>query len=354
VVAEILVEMFFLGAIGVSFVSAIAILFFINIIDRIFVEEIYEKSFLAFELFITSILLHMAYHISGDILSNHALETSFEVLSFILFLAGVIIITRATMKTQISYEAHIGLQEEVRKKTKDLEKYTSELESSNRIKDLFTDIMSHDLLNPVGVIMNYADILTSEEETFDKNALKVIKRNAEKSVEMIQSASTFSKLEKMGDLEFQDLELGKMVKDEITDIEPRAASRKMKINHKITGKYPVRAASFLSEVFSNLLTNAIKYSPEGSAIDVFVRKSDDYWRVEIRDRGVGVEDQYKKSIFKRFERHKKEGVKGTGLGLAIVDRVVAIHKGRVWVEDNPGGGSVFIVLIPRAKQTSSA
>jgi len=70
-------------------------------------------------------------------------------------------------------------------------------------------------------------------------------------------------------------------------------------------------------------------------------------KVMVKDRGEGVPDEYKEKIFRRFERRMKEGVKGTGLGLAIVRRVMEFHKGKVWVEDNPGGGSIFCVLLPK-------
>ncbi len=69
--------------------------------------------------------------------------------------------------------------------------------------------------------------------------------------------------------------------------------------------------------------------------------------VFVKDNGEGVEDEYKESIFNRFTRVKREGVKGTGLGLAIAKRIVGIHKGSIWVEDNPEGGSIFYFEIPK-------
>ncbi|MEE8358746.1 MAG: HAMP domain-containing sensor histidine kinase, partial [Candidatus Hydrothermarchaeales archaeon] len=63
----------------------------------------------------------------------------------------------------------------------------------------------------------------------------------------------------------------------------------------------------------------------------------------------GIPDEYKEGVFDRFKRVKKEGVKGTGLGLAIVKKVVEAHNGRVWVEDNPGGGSIFYVTLPQVQ-----
>ncbi|MBI5253168.1 MAG: HAMP domain-containing histidine kinase [Euryarchaeota archaeon] len=69
---------------------------------------------------------------------------------------------------------------------------------------------------------------------------------------------------------------------------------------------------------------------------------------KARERGGG-EDEYKQKIFDRFARIEKGGVKGTGLGLAIVKRIVDLHQGRAWVEDNPEGGSVFYVELPKKR-----
>jgi len=68
--------------------------------------------------------------------------------------------------------------------------------------------------------------------------------------------------------------------------------------------------------------------------------------VSVKDRGNIIPDESKEIIFERFKRIEKRGVKGTGLGLSIVKRIVDIHKGKVWVEDNPEGGNIFLVRIP--------
>ena len=94
----------------------------------------------------------------------------------------------------------------------------------------------------------------------------------------------------------------------------------------------------LREVFTNLLANAIEHSPPGTAIEVVVNAGG-LTRIEVRDRGPGVPKQDRERIFRRFERLGKGG--GVGLGLSIVKTIVELHGGKVWVEDNPGGGSVF-------------
>ena len=101
----------------------------------------------------------------------------------------------------------------------------------------------------------------------------------------------------------------------------------------------------IEDVFENLISNAFKYGAADGTIRIDVRDDGDRWRVSVADEGEGIPDEAKQKVFERFERLRKEGVKGIGLGLAIAKRIVDLHGGRIWVEDNPGGGAVFCVLL---------
>jgi signal transduction histidine kinase len=105
----------------------------------------------------------------------------------------------------------------------------------------------------------------------------------------------------------------------------------------------------VSEVFANLLSNAIKYSPDNGRVNISFLTDGDTVRVTVADQGDGIPDENKTSVFNRFKRLDKKGVKGTGLGLAIVKRIMELHGGGYGVEDNPEGkGSVFWVTFKRA------
>ncbi|MDI3486416.1 MAG: hypothetical protein PWQ50_1636, partial [Methanolobus sp.] len=114
-------------------------------------------------------------------------------------------------------------------------------------------------------------------------------------------------------------------------------------------EYYSRVNDVIEDVFSNIVSNSLKYSPAGSTISISVRDNDKFWKIMVADEGDGIADDVKPFIFDRFQRADKKGVKGTGLGLAIVKRIVEIHKGSVGVEDNPKGkGSVFWVTLEKA------
>ncbi len=110
----------------------------------------------------------------------------------------------------------------------------------------------------------------------------------------------------------------------------------------------------IAEVFANLISNAVKYGPPAGTVAVEVHDAGDRWRVSVADRGEGVPDAYKERVFDRFERLAKEGVKGTGLGLAIAKRIIDLHGGQIAVRDNPGGGAMFEVMLPKAGPREAA
>ena len=223
-----------------------------------------------------------------------------------------------------------------------------QLKKSNKLKDLFTDIMRHDILNPIGVVKNYAELITLEKiNPMVSQSIDAISRNVEKTIEMIDNASKLERITSVEEIEFEEIDLVAILKDSVETASPRAIEKKMKIILETPTPCPAKVSSFISAVFLNLLTNSVKYSPEKTEIKTGVIDDDKVWKVYVKDNGEGIEDRYKESIFTRFERLQKEGVKGTGLGLAIVKRIVEINKGRVWVEDNPEGGSIFIVELPK-------
>jgi signal transduction histidine kinase len=221
------------------------------------------------------------------------------------------------------------------------------MEQSNRLKDLFIDIMRHDLMNPAWFVLTSASMaLKKEADGPLKGDLQGITRMSRKIVDLIQNASTLARIEAGEELTFEELDLAEMMKVAVEEHEAAARERGVTLGLKVPGPVLARANPLLGDVFSNLLSNAIKYGAEDSAVDINLTEERNSCKISVADRGEGVPDKDKENIFTRFTRREKEGVKGSGLGLSIVRRVAAAHKGRVWVEDRPGGGSVFFVEIP--------
>ncbi len=226
----------------------------------------------------------------------------------------------------------------------------AKLEDSNNLKDLFTDIMRHDLLNPAGIVKGFSEILyIKETDEEKKETLKMINEQTDHLISMIGSAAKLAKLESYEEMEFETKDIGFILWKVVDSFAPVFAKKDIILDFNQKGEYPSRINDVIEDVFSNLISNALKYSPSGTTIRVDIADMDKNWNIMVADEGDGIPDEYKPYVFERFKRIDKTGVKGTGLGLAIVKRIVDIHKGTVGVEDNPRGkGSVFWVMLNKA------
>lgn len=232
------------------------------------------------------------------------------------------------------------LEEKVRQRT-------AELSGSNRLKDLFIDIMRHDFLNPVGVIkMNLEMAMENEKDNKKRGLLEKCFMCCGRLIKMIENASALSKLESGEKLEFKKQDIGVMLKKSIEELIYETDKKKMKLNVDIKGNFSAVVNPLMHGVFTNLISNATKYGPENSEIIVGIKKQDSNYKIFVADNGEGIPDKYKKAVFERFTRLEKGAIQGSGLGLAITKKIIEIHKGKVWVKDNPKGGSIFIAEIP--------
>jgi PAS domain S-box-containing protein len=231
-----------------------------------------------------------------------------------------------------------------------LGQYTAHLEESNRYRQLFAEIISNDLLNPVWVVQNYLRMVrdegvTGRQQTLISRSLETL----EKSRDILQDARSYLRVQEPRRLAAQRLDLGALVGASVEGLRPRWEDKGQRIEVCLPGSIMVMGNPSLREVFTNLLSNAIEHAPPGTAIEV-VACAGDPTRIEVRDRGPGIAAQDRERIFRRFERLGTGA--GIGLGLSIVKTIVELHGGKVWVEDNPGGGSIFALALPTAMRRS--
>lgn len=277
----------------------------------------------------------------GIILDNNLLKSlsfttsEYVTLLWAMLMAGALVLARTGFY-------------EVENTIRSLRSQKDELYESNRLKDIFTDIMRHDLLNPIGLIKSYVELLREEDLSDGTMELvDVVSDSAEKASEMIESASQLAKLEKADTLTMLEGDVGHLVKEAFKNHRLNGEKKKITFEIDLNGKYHASFNPALYEVFANLVSNSIKYSPEGSTITGTIEDEGPGWKISIKDQGEGIPDEYKEDVFDRFKRIHKGGVEGTGLGLTIVKKIMDLHNGKVWVEDNPDGGSIFNVLLPK-------
>lgn len=230
--------------------------------------------------------------------------------------------------------------------------YAARLEESNRYRQLFGDILSHDLTNPVWVAENYLRFAMDGEFPEAKRPfLEGIRGALAKARAILVDARTYLKLQDRVALTAEPVDLGALVRELADGQRQLREGRNQTLELSLAEDVWVNGGALVREIVANLLSNAVKYGPPGSAIAVVLAAGPSV-RLEVRDRGPGVPEEDRERIFQRFERMEKGAISGVGLGLAIVHRAARLCGARVFVEDNPGGGSVFAVEFPAAPARS--
>ncbi|WP_406661390.1 PAS domain S-box protein [Methanolobus sp. ZRKC3] len=240
---------------------------------------------------------------------------------------------------------------ERKKVENELRIYAEELKESNELKELFTDIIRHDLLTPASIVKGFSEELLREH--FDDGTTNIINKihdNNERLISLLESATKLSKFQKVDEIEFENLNIVSIFQMVIDCLKSEINETQKSISINTDIKCDAKVNYVIEEVFTNLLSNAIKYSPDGSNISVDFIDHDDEWKVTVSDEGIGIADEDKGYVFDRFRRVDKKGIKGVGLGLAIVKRIVELHGGRFGVEDNPKGhGSIFWITVEKSQ-----
>jgi signal transduction histidine kinase len=227
-----------------------------------------------------------------------------------------------------------------------------ELERSNADLEAFAYVASHDLAEPLRSVAGFVSLLERQYgDELDEQAREFIAYavdGVERMQAMIEDLLLYARAG-TADLRTERVAAGEVVQAALRDLDPTVMECGASIE---VGELPdVRAdPRQLQRVFQNLLANAIKYTAEGVTPRVRVsgRGADGFWELSVADNGIGIDPAQAERAFEMFARVPggAGSYQGTGLGLAISRRIVERHGGRLWVEPNPGGGSVFRLTLP--------
>jgi signal transduction histidine kinase len=230
--------------------------------------------------------------------------------------------------------------------------HIARLEESNRFHQLFVDILSHDLMNPVWIAENYLRLVMDGGVPDDRRPFyEGMRGSLAKARGILADARTYLRIKEAVAVTDEQIDLGQLAEAVVKSLRPLGDAKGQKITVTSDGDAVVAASPLIGEVVRQLLANAIQFGPPDSAIAVSVSVSVSAGprvRLDVRDRGPGVPEVDRERIFQRFAGMEKGPITGIGLGLAIVRRVAELHRGRVWVEENPDGGSVFVAEFPAA------
>ena len=228
------------------------------------------------------------------------------------------------------------------------------------MKSTFVSVISHELKTPVALIKGYANTLRREDAHWDQETVResliVIEEESDRLAGLIDNLLDVSRLQSgQIKLDKTDVRVDKMIERTVSDFRTQTAKHSFKLD--FPPDFPAIQADYerLRQVLTNLISNAIKYSPREGKIMLSGRFDDEFVYVAVTDEGIGISPGEQNLIFERFYRVENalsRRTQGAGLGLYLVKSVIDAHGGRIWVDSNLGQGSTFVFTLPRNPQAS--
>ena len=243
----------------------------------------------------------------------------------------------------------------LRRTVEALEREHAELERLERVRRDFVMNVSHELRTPLASIQGYTETLLDgglNDAENNERFLTIIRRNAERLARLTADLITLSRIElKTRVFDSHPRPLNALLQEAADTMRPMAEKKSLSLAvEPVSGDAVVYCdyeATF--QILTNLLDNAVKYTPEGGRIVVGARALNGTVEISVRDSGIGIPAEDLPRLFERFYRVDKARSRelgGTGLGLAIVKHLVRAQEGEVRVESEPGRGSVFSFTLP--------
>jgi signal transduction histidine kinase len=226
-------------------------------------------------------------------------------------------------------------------------------EEADRVKTRFLGVASHDIRAPLGNIVSLAGEFRKSSSAVQGEYIDVISSEAQRVICLVEDLLTISALE-TGKLELRraPVDVAEVTHAAVDSLRWQATAKRQSISLQPTtpGTGVIMAdGTRLHQVVTNLVSNAIKFSPPGKTIHVAVARSTDAVTLTVRDEGPGLAPSDAERLFQPFERlstHPTAGESSHGLGLSIAHEIVRLHDGEIRVESQPGEGATFVASFP--------
>lgn len=250
-----------------------------------------------------------------------------------------------------SFVDHIGVLREAARKQRELQ----------RSREETMHFLSHDLRAPLASIVTALEARAAQDRD-DPELLPRIDRNARAALGLADNLLRLVRAEGVDPLEFAELGLEMLVQDAVDEAWALAQAKRLRLSTRIaslgteTDFTVLGDADLLRRAILNLLTNAIKYTPEGGWVTISLRADAMGWAVDVEDSGIGIAENQQARLFQRFSRlqtQENRVLDGIGLGLLMVRTVAERHGGSVSVRSKPGEGSTFTLHLPAAIDASA-
>lgn len=295
-----------------------------------------------------------------ETLEKESLRKEYEAAQRALREAHALLEARVEERTEALLQANNQLKREIAERARaeeELKQKTAEAEEANRTKSHFLSTVSHELRTPLNAIIGYTNLLM--EGLFGAisdpqlEPLEGIRRNAKEQLRLVDDLLDLDKIEsrKMS-VEIEEVDLSRLIRDIYLGMQPLFEKKSLQVKWHLEEPLPIiRSDPYkIRQVITNLLSNALKFTPQGGLTLSAGRLPEDagvFLRIE--DTGIGIPPEELPKIFNAF--HQVDGTMtrefgGVGLGLAIVKELVSLLKGEIGVESTVGKGTAFIVSLP--------
>lgn len=247
----------------------------------------------------------------------------------------------------------------IRKKVEeDLKKSKENLIKLNETKDRFLSIVSHDLRTPFSSILGFTELLLNDDSLTDKERkeyINFIRESSNSMLSLVNSLLDWNRLQS-GRIQFEPEKtyVYSIIENSINSLAGAALRKKITLRSTVSKEIQIFVdENLISQVFNNLISNAIKFTNSNGTISISVKPSERlrFLEFSIQDTGVGIKAADVKKLFSVDSKFTKEGTsgeKGSGMGLNIVNDIIQKHGGSIWVESEPGKGSNFKFTLPIA------
>ncbi|MFL5601039.1 MAG: PAS domain S-box protein [Gemmatimonadaceae bacterium] len=230
----------------------------------------------------------------------------------------------------------------------------NEAQQATKARDDVLAVVAHDLRNPLNTVSMAVSLMlesTPPERVQERRQVEIVRRAADRMNRMIQDLLDVKRMESGRlTIELKPEEPGSLINDTVDMLRPLAAGTGIMLDTALDDDLPcvVADAARIQQVLSNLVGNAVKFTPRNGRITVSAERIDGEVRFGVIDTGPGIPAEQVPHIFGRFWQARASDRRGIGLGLAIAKGIVEAHNGRIWVESHVGLGSTFYFTLPSA------
>jgi signal transduction histidine kinase len=245
------------------------------------------------------------------------------------------------------------MADSIQERDERLERINQQLRKANRVKSEFLAVMGHELKTPLHAIRGYSQLLLEEIDgpltPAQREDIENILKSGDHLRALIDNILQFSKLEAGEEtIHPSEIEVAHLLEEALQNVKVLAREKGIEVHTEANGLTVRADETKLKQVLINLLSNALKYTPQGR-VEVIAERGDGEVVFTVRDTGIGIPEEHREVIFEPFTQIDSSSTRqwvGIGLGLSIVKRYVEMHGGRIWVESEVGQGSAFHFTIP--------